>query len=584
MIYLKSIDIQDFKGIRKLHCDFDDLTVIAGPNNSGKSSLLLAVHLMISSINGIKAGKAAVRENAPTRISLNEAIQDLGGEDRGSLLHFGRVEAPCRLVGSFEGGVSVTITSTTAQEFDAQLSVDGESVTQDLLRDRIEALKPIRSHLMFTVEQVPRREQFINFQQLEEQVAHGRLFQNWRASFFWALQNLKIDAFDRVRSTLANFFPDIALEVPPLSRGNSFELNYREGGLQHLDISFSGSGLRTFLGLVQSLRLIEAEVLLFDEPDAHLHASKQASALDLLIDAGQSGRQVIIATHAPELIARCPVESLRWIERGAERAEGGKEAADLLDRLGATPDMYLPLARHPDVIVYVEGKDDKPVIEGLIRWCRRNHPDPDSLPTTLVVRHRDGRFDAQALQGIVRYSRELKVSSRIIGVRDLDWHYQSLPPGEPQLRTGDGFQLLTLPCKELENLFCDAGLLHEVYEEMVPVSELTKILEEESATKELVDDWRYQVLPRIRNALSDSYDPSTREREGEATFCRWRDTPQDRIRLVAGKKLIRLVRARVKRDFGQQCYESRMLDRVKTLSRGWAFVAAAIFPGAGWDP
>jgi hypothetical protein len=255
----------------------------------------------------------------------------------------------------------------------------------------------------------------------------------------------------------------------------------------------------------------------------------------------------------------------------------------MLERLGATPELYIPLRAQPQVVVYVEGRTDRPIIESLIRSCRRRRAD---LPSTLVIPHREGRFDAVALQAIVRYMSVMKHQSQVVGLRDLDWHYEDyseLPPEKTDLRGGKGYTLLTLPVKELENLFCDAEILRQVFEEKIPSDELTRILNELSNEKELVEDWRFQSMPRIRGRMAKKLDPATSEREAEATFESWRSDPLTRARLVAGKELLRHVQAQILQEYKLRCHNNQMLDHVRSLTPPWADMAATIFPGHDWS-
>ena len=50
MIYLKTIELTNFKGVLRVRCEFDDLTVLAGLNNSGKTTILQAVYLLLAAM------------------------------------------------------------------------------------------------------------------------------------------------------------------------------------------------------------------------------------------------------------------------------------------------------------------------------------------------------------------------------------------------------------------------------------------------------------------------------------------------------------------------------------------------------
>lgn len=105
-----------------------------------------------------------------------------------------------------------------------------------------------------------------------------------------------------------------------------------------------------------------------------------------------------------------------------------------------------------------------------------------------------------------------------MGVRDLDWYYDELPGSEPKMDSGDGWTMITLPCKEMENLFCDAALLFEAYGGVLSQQDIQQIIDAESQDADLLEEWRYQVRPRVRDRLPKSLDASSREREADSIF------------------------------------------------------------------
>jgi hypothetical protein len=360
-------------------------------------------------------------------------------------------------------------------------------------------------------------------------------------------------------------------------------IKYNERGKGPLDIAQSGAGLRTFISLARILEQSPSGVVLLDEPDSHLHASQQAVILNLMMDAASTGnRQVIIASHSPEIISRVPSECIRWIDRKLEKAEGGYEVVQVLEHLGVSADLYVPKATFPEVLVYVEGVNDKPLVESIIRWCRSHSRHP--LPTTIVVPHRDGRFAGPTLQGIVRFAREIRQGIAVVGVRDLDWYYDELPGNEPTLDSGDGWTMITIPCKEMENLFCDATLLFEAYNGAVPQNDLEQIVNEESQDADLLEEWRCQVRPRVRDRLPNSLDASSKEREADRIFSGWESNSELRKRLVAGKALLRRIRHRIRQEHRRSFFEKRVIDNLSKLTGFQQSIARCIFPAYEFPP
>jgi hypothetical protein len=420
----------------------------------------------------------------------------------------------------------------------------------------------------------------------KNQLSQGRGNQYWRNAIWWAIQNAGgPEGFEPVRQMVKQHFPDITLRQPILGDTDNppaILIRYQEPNSQMLDIAQSGGGLHTFLSLAQMMQQSMANVLLLDEPDSHLHASQQAIVVDLLTRVAlEDNRQVILATHSPEFIIRVPRDSLRWLERGNPRAKGGLDTAELLDRLGATPDVYISMEHFPEIIVYVEGDDDKPILERLIAWCRAHTQ--AILPTTQVVRHKDGKFNAVALQGISRTLSELRIAARVVGVRDLDWDYKdypSLPPSnDTDKREGSGYVLLTLPCKELENTFCNAGFLFQALSGAIPLDVLQAIIAQEAMNPKLIGDLSHHAKPQIRDRYQAKDAPHRKEENAETEFQKWEADSNLCARLISGRQLLGRIRTRLQRDHGVRFSLNIAFDRLITLPSPWDIVAAAIFPG-----
>ncbi len=577
MIYLSSIELENFKGVSRLRCDFDDFTVLAGLNNSGKTTLLQGVYLLVSALQPIAEHSHITHQNPEVRkVSLQSALPSLGLRDTTWLYsHFGP-EITGKVTGVFSNGLSVElgVIRNSSMELLFTISHPGNDV-----KVAIADLKPLSVGILTPPGDVPTREQMVPGNQYQNQLRDGKGAQLWRNGLWWAIQEDGFESFAPVQRQVNRYFPDVELLLPTLTSDGTPEISikYKERGRGPLDIAQSGAGLRTFISLARILEQSPSKIVLLDEPDAHLHASQQAVILDLMLDvAASSGRQVIIASHSPEIITRVPSECIRWVDRGNTEAQGGFEVGQMLEQMGATPDVYVSRQELPDVLVYVEGVDDRPTIEAVINWCRQRSP--GGLPTTLVIPHRDGRFEGPTLKGIVRLAREIRHSVTVVGIRDLDWYYDELPGQSPELTNSDGWSLLTLPCKELENLFCESSLLFRAYDRSIPEEELQRIIDEESASTDLINQWRYQVRHRVRDRLPKNLDPSTRERQADETFQSWQNDPGLRCRLVAGKALLRQIRQRIRQEHNKQFYPSRLLEKCELLTPSLLSIAKAIFP------
>ncbi len=396
VIHLRSIQLANFKGVSDLRCEFDDFTVLAGLNNSGKTTLLQGVYLLVSALRPISEHRHITHENHEVRkVSLQAALPPLGLRDTTWLYSHFRPDVTGTVTGVFSNGLTVELGVLRDSPTELLFTL---SHPESEVAAAISELKPLSAGILTPPGDVPTREQMVNGDQYQNQLREGKGAQLWRNGLWWAIQEDGFESFAPVQSQINRYFPDVELLLPRLSTNGTPEIliKYKEHGRGPLDIAQSGAGLRTFISLARILEQSPAKIVLLDEPDAHLHASQQAVILDLILDvASSSDRQVIIASHSPEIITRVPSECIRWVDRGNTEAQGGFEVGQMLEQMGATPDVYVSRRELPDVLVYVEGVDDRPTIEAVINWCRQRSP--GGLPTTLVIPHRDGRLEGPTL-------------------------------------------------------------------------------------------------------------------------------------------------------------------------------------------
>lgn len=138
------------------------------------------------------------------------------------------------------------------------------------------------------------------------------------------------------------------------------EANYRTGSGTELDWVNAGSGLLQTLIVLSFLYGYAPDVLLLDEPDAHLHVNLQRTLLDFL--KRQTHVQMLIATHAEEFIRRVKPQQITFLTpEGIRRLTDTDQAAIALAEINNL-DISNLIARK--LIVYVEGETDEDCLVG----------------------------------------------------------------------------------------------------------------------------------------------------------------------------------------------------------------------------
>ena len=367
---IRKVVVSNFKKFEQQEFDIPDHLVIAGPNNSGKTTLLQAI--------------AAWSEIAFQWLENNP---DLAREDDGnypstnlSLLRFYSVPLADfnHLWKDKRAEQVVSIWLHTAQwrigfEFVyKEMELAAIRPTRDVKEDDLEQyinapLVPIYIPPLLGVD--------TKEPPFDPTVIPARLAQAQAGS---VLRNLllavsqDVQKWQKLQKVINSFF---GYELLAPSGGAEIYARYRHSARDtHYDLSSAASGFLQVLMVYASLLHKEASVVLLDEPDAHLHILLQDKIYrDLRGYARQSGSQLIIATHSERLINAAALQHLCVLLDGRPRIIADKsEREALITSLVALDNVDITLALAAPGILYVEGYSDIAILHA---WAEKlAHP------------------------------------------------------------------------------------------------------------------------------------------------------------------------------------------------------------------
>lgn len=311
---LNKIELSNFKCFRLLKLPLTELTLLAGSNASGKSSLLQALVILHQTI----------RENEwSTRLILNGSILSLGTvQDVVNKIH-GRngfelslTNEDSRYTWNFTGDrpeMSMTVKYVTGS---ASKSED-ESVLNKLIPfsagappkicTTIECLSYITAERIgprdfytledrSTIQTVgPKGEHAVScLSRLGEKAVHESI----------CIEDAPPTLMRQVEAWMQKFFPGCGIEVVPIARMNAVSLGIRTSPETdyHRPINV-GFGLTQVLPiLVAVLSANAGDLVLIENPEVHLHPAGQALMGSFLATAAGMGAQIIIESHSDHVL------------------------------------------------------------------------------------------------------------------------------------------------------------------------------------------------------------------------------------------------------------------------------------------
>ncbi|HGU9816358.1 TPA: ATP-dependent endonuclease [Enterobacter chuandaensis] len=174
---------------------------------------------------------------------------------------------------------------------------------------------------------------------------------------------------ERIKEPLEKFLPGInsvSIEIPDDTRRNSlrrdFEIIVDDG--TPTSLAFKGDGVKSLaaLGLLKDrVRTDGASIIAIEEPESHLHPAAIHQLLKVIKSLGEEN-QVILSTHNPLFVDRQDIKSNIIIDKGA--ATPAKSIKQIRDLLGIKASDNLTNA---NFVLVVEGEDDAIALTALFK-------------------------------------------------------------------------------------------------------------------------------------------------------------------------------------------------------------------------
>lgn len=201
------------------------------------------------------------------------------------------------------------------------------------------------------------------------------------------LRNLLLEIYEhRDKSLWASLERDIAeifqvkVLPPQYSKGQPYiRVEYvaglpkegKKNGMTTLDIASGGSGFHQVLLLLAFFYARPSSVLLLDEPDAHLHVILQREVFDHLVRiASKQNSQLIVATHSEVVLEKTEPSNIVTFVGQPHRLVSTQQKSQLRKALTEIRGMDFLLADQKGGILYAEGTTDLAILKS---WAKVLH-------------------------------------------------------------------------------------------------------------------------------------------------------------------------------------------------------------------
>jgi len=298
---LNSVRVWRFKSLEDVTLNLGDrLTVLVGPNNAGKSSLLQAIQFAVSVVQSVNldgsgrwsgdtlSGTLAADQLVYTPLRDVQTLA-LGGILRQDIEHAIRVDFT-----SPDDTASISVRRGRNKNISIQC-------TTKTLGEALQAMDRPFSVIAPGLAGIPSYEEFRSEGIVRRAAARGDANSVFR-NVLWILRRDR-EGWDAFHNRLWDVFPDIEFDVrfDPATDEHIKATALRNW--VHFPIDASGTGVLQAAQVLAYVGVYSPQLLILDEPDAHLHPDNQRKLIRLLDRlAEEEGLQVLLSTHSRHIL------------------------------------------------------------------------------------------------------------------------------------------------------------------------------------------------------------------------------------------------------------------------------------------
>jgi energy-coupling factor transporter ATP-binding protein EcfA2 len=546
---LKSLRLSNFKGFEQHLLPLRPTTVIVGPNNAGKSTIIEALRLV--SIVANRLPYLTFRD-MPTWLIDPDAFRGVSPSLRGMEVHFPSIfhrysDPPAKIEARFQNDSRIIIYLGPDESLHA------------VVRDRHGAPLTERSAAAAAVSRVAinpqvgplaREEQLLEPETVRSAASSHLAPLHFRNQLFYFS-----DLFEQFQESAAATWPGfrvLELEVSGPAPEQSLSLLVRDRDFV-AEVGWMGHGLQMWLQLVWFLtRARHDPTVVLDEPDVYMHADLQLRLMRFL-----RGRnpQVVVATHSIEIMGDAEPDEVLVVDRGRKRsrfADSLPAVQRVADIMGSPHSLQLARLWNARRFLLIEG-DDLDLLGPLYDKLYPAEAWPlDLIPNMSIGGWGGWRYAIGSSMALQNAAGEEIVTYCIL---DSDYHTENQKDAVSSEAQARSVNLHIWTRKELENYLIVPDAVRRIIASRV---ESTKTPPTEAIVRKRIDTIAQGFHDEVLYALASEYvkdrsgdlDPKNAIQAADQRLKTLWATPNGRAATAPGKKILSSLSSWSKKRYG----------------------------------
>ena len=562
------VTFKRFKAFKSFTLNLRHFNVMVGPNNAGKSTILVAFRILAAGLRKANSRTADLVEGPNGKTfgySVNLAELSIGEEN---------------IFFDYDDSEPAIVTFSLTGEKKLVLYFPGNGacfLIADNPKRTVKSPSAFKAAFNCQIGFVPILGPVEHMERLYEKDAARLALFNYRAARnFRNIWYHYPEDFEEFRDTLRDTWPGMDIERPRVDTSHDKPVLHMFCPEVRIprEIFWAGFGFQVWCQMLTHLvKSRNSSIFLIDEPDIYLHSDLQRQLLTLLENLGPD---ILIATHSTEIVSEAEPDDIVLIDksrRSAKRISDRSKLAEVFSSLGSNLNPVLTQLAKTRRVVFVEGKD----FQVFSKYARKlGHTDLANRASFAVVPI-DG-FNPDRVRSL-KNGIEVTLGGEVRAAVVLDRDYRSdLECDAIKARCEEFCDLVVIHrCKEVESFLLDSNAIDRAARRRVEerrrrtgdqleyLAESFKILEAFAEERKNYVKSQFIALRRrfVRGSLPGEDEATTNQVALDRFDADWEDGPRRRLELVPAKQALSTINQHLQNHYGVSVTTAGIIDEIR---------------------
>jgi len=524
---IRKVKLENYRCFENTTVVFQDITILVGKNNAGKSTLIEA--LRIISIVANRCYNLNYKKSpdwidlSPQFVGVSPSISNLDISTKNLFYLYN--DPPAKISVTFSNKVKFDIyIGNEADIFAVIFNQNGKIVTS---KHQARKLNLREVNILPQITPIQREETVLRYTTVRSGIDTNLSSRHFRNQIKY---NYKYFPKFRELSELSWRGLGIKdLDGRTAFEGRPLNLMVRDG-MFSAEIGWMGHGLQMWLQTMWFLAKSDNDsTVILDEPDVYMHADLQRKLIRLL---KVRYKQIIIATHSVEIMSEVEPENIIPVDSTMTKLSYANKTPivqQIIENIGSVHNLEIVRLFSHKKFLIVEGNYDDTKLLGIIHdklFPTSNEP-IETIPKTFV----EGWVGWQRVIGSNKVFKDTKINIKTYCILDSDYHLEEDKKARYKEAEKHAINLHIWKKKEIENYLIKSPLIQRVIqkensESNISIEEIENIINDiaENMKQNIIDDYATEISNKDKSLAIKTVNERARNK--------------NKLDIVPGKKLI----------------------------------------------